>query len=165
MVRKNTLGEAQISKDGVLDGWCWAPDRPDERVTVEILINGAVAASVVASRFREDLRHLKYGDGYHGFVIPIGQQAQAAREGAVLAAREQVSGDVFWQKLRGVVAIPPGFEARVAALAAGLDAAAAGPAWRARAPLAAFGARSAILGNKLQEAGTSFCEQKEAKKL
>jgi hypothetical protein len=153
---KSVLGDVQIDKDGTVNGWCWAPDRPEERLTVEFLRNGEVIGSVTASRFREDLRHKKYGDGYHGFVITLGQAVAACSGGALLAARERVSGEVFWQVLMGEVAIPPGFDDRISAIAAGLEDEAGNAAWTTPAPLAAFGQGVMALGERFLARGGIF---------
>jgi hypothetical protein len=144
---QSILGDVHRTKDGGLNGWCWAPDRPEERLTVDFLRNGQVIGSVKASRFREDLRHKKYGDGYHGFVVTLSQQAMAG-PGVVLAASERVSGAVFWQVLTGAVAIPPALDDRISAIAAGLADAAGDAGWTSPVPLAAFGPGAATLGQR-----------------
>jgi hypothetical protein len=153
---QSVLGDVQAAKDGTVNGWCWAPDRPEERLTVEFLRNGEVIGSVTASRFREDLRHKKYGDGYHGFVITLGQAVAAGGDGALLAARERVSGAVFWQVLMGEVAIPPGFDDRISAITAGLEDSAGNAAWTTPAPLAAFGQGVTALGERCLARGGIF---------
>ncbi len=52
----------------VVAGWAADPDRPDERLTVSISVDGAHLADVVADRLRNDLASLgRFGDGRHGF--------------------------------------------------------------------------------------------------
>jgi hypothetical protein len=110
------LGEAGLDTDGMLHGWCWSPRRPEERLTLDILLDGAVIATVVASRFREDVRNRKCGDGYHGFAILLTGHLSRMQGQGVLAVRERVSGGVFWQKIFGPVGLPDWFDSRLAAL-------------------------------------------------
>jgi len=49
-------GDAELGDDGVLQGWCWNVQKPDERQVVEVLIDDRIVSTSVASRFREDLR-------------------------------------------------------------------------------------------------------------
>lgn len=55
-----------LTEDTVF-GWVWVPEDPDRRVTVELLVGGAVAATVVADQERDDLRTHAIGDGRHAF--------------------------------------------------------------------------------------------------
>ena len=80
---------------GRIEGWCWASDRPDERVVVEILINGEVAASVTASALDLNIRARKIGDGYHGFSLPMPELPRAAPEQLILEAREHKAQQLF----------------------------------------------------------------------
>jgi hypothetical protein len=146
------LGEVALDPDGVLHGWCWSPARPAERLTLDILVDGRVAASVVASRFREDVRDRKFGDGYHGFTLALTRQLARLEQAGIVAARERASGQVFWQTLRGNFAVPADFAVRVAAMAAGiggcagmLPAPAAPDAGAGRMVAAAIGAAGRIL--------------------
>ena len=108
------LGEAALDEDGVVHGWCWSPDQPAARLTVELLVNQDVVSTLVASRFREDLRARKFGDGYHGFIVTLTKQIGLASKRSVISARESSSGICFWQKVFGEIAIPEGFDERLA---------------------------------------------------
>jgi hypothetical protein len=52
----------------VVAGWAADPDKPGQRLTVVIAVNGIKLGEVVADRLRNDLASLgRYGDGRHGF--------------------------------------------------------------------------------------------------
>ncbi|HQT46002.1 MAG TPA: hypothetical protein PLY97_02170 [Acidocella sp.] len=108
------LGEARLDSDGALHGWCWDHLRPKERLTVEVLIDGEVVASAVASRFREDIRDRKFGDGYHGFNIVLTKQLGLSSSQATLSVRERNSTKIVWRKVLGEFRLPDDFGDRIA---------------------------------------------------
>ncbi len=55
-----------VSPD-LVRGWVWNPDRPDERVAVNIFFDRVVVATVVADKYRRDLELANKGDGRHAF--------------------------------------------------------------------------------------------------
>jgi hypothetical protein len=116
------LGEVSLDQDGVLHGWCWSPDRPGERRAVDIVIDQQIAVTLIASRFREDLRFRKFGDGYHGFTVTLAKQIANATHRSVISAQDHASGITFWQKRFGEFSIPTEFETRAAALRGTLGA-------------------------------------------
>lgn len=75
-----SIGLAAVSLQGFIDaiergvvyGWAWNPQRPDERIQVEILHGDEHLATVTAEQFRSDLVDLEIGDGHHAFefVLP-----------------------------------------------------------------------------------------------
>src|SRR6266568_885125 len=93
-------GELHRNADGTLHGWCWAPDRPTERVVVDLLINDGVVAAIVAARFRQDLADRGAGDGRHAFSIRLPRSAFEVTGGLVISARERASGTVFGRVVR-----------------------------------------------------------------
>jgi len=109
-------GDAQLGDDGVLQGWCWNAQRPTERPVVEILIDERIVSTNVASRFREDLRTRKIGDGYYGFMATLTKSLADAGDHFVITARERTSGRCFWRHIRGDYALPDYFTGRVDAL-------------------------------------------------
>jgi len=144
------LGEASLDEAGVLHGWCWSPDAPAERRAVEILIDEDVVATMIASRFREDLRGGAFGDGYHGFTLGLTKQIGEAAKGAMLRTRDLGSGICFWQTRLGAYEMPAAFgvrEARVRdAIARGANAQVlAGGALRSAALASSLGALGAEL--------------------
>lgn len=68
-------------------GWAWDPDMPQERVTVQVQIDGKVVAKGVADQHRPDLQAAGIGNGHHAFFIPLptshvdGRQAQLVLTG------------------------------------------------------------------------------------
>jgi alginate O-acetyltransferase complex protein AlgJ len=64
-------GRVHIVKDGRVKGWVWRPERPAERLELEVLVDGAVAARARAECQRPDLLDAGIGDGAHGFVIDL----------------------------------------------------------------------------------------------
>jgi hypothetical protein len=108
-------GDAQLAADGVLQGWCWKPDRPSERLVVEVLINERIVAGFVASRFREDLPGRNIGDGYYGFITTIAKSLLDAGDDYVISARERSSAYCFWRQVRGEAGLPNDFSGRLAA--------------------------------------------------
>ena len=50
-------------------GWAFDPQRPGDRLTVEIVCDGRVVASGPADRFREDLLEAGFGDGHGHFRL------------------------------------------------------------------------------------------------
>jgi hypothetical protein len=116
-------GDLYLRADGALDGWCYAPERPDERLVVELLVNDRVAVSMVAAMFRRDLLLRGCGDGYHGFLVRLPPNFPQAAGECLITARERRSQRVFGRLLRPG---PPAEAARLARLAdeaAGLVAA------------------------------------------
>ncbi len=107
-------GEAQLGADGVLQGWCWNPKRPTERLVLEILINERIVSTLVASRFREDLRGRNIGDGYYGFIATLTKSLLDAGDYFVISVRERASGCCFWRQVRGESNLPKDFEDRFA---------------------------------------------------
>ncbi len=107
-------GDAQLAADGVLQGWCWNPKRPAERLVVEILINERIVSTFVASRFREDLPARNIGDGYYGFISTMAKSLLDAGDNFVISARERASGCCFWRHVRGESGLPNDFAGRFA---------------------------------------------------
>jgi hypothetical protein len=60
-----------LSGDGAVDGWCFYPDRPEERALVELVANGRVIGTMLATRLCVDRRDLGMGDGHYGFSFPF----------------------------------------------------------------------------------------------
>ena len=61
------IGELHQDPDGALQGWCWYPDQPLLRATVELLRDGEVVRAIRATRLRTDFREHGMGDGHCGF--------------------------------------------------------------------------------------------------
>lgn len=72
---------------GIVYGWAWNPQRPGERVSVEILHGGTPLGTVVCDRFREDLVGLEIGDGRHAFEFDTGGRLPDGVTGAEIEVR------------------------------------------------------------------------------
>ena len=60
-------------------GWAWSPGQPQERLSLNIFFDETEVATVIADRYREDLKFAKKGDGRHAFewspdpsLVPVG---------------------------------------------------------------------------------------------
>jgi hypothetical protein len=107
MADANLVGDLRERADGGFDGWCWAPDRPQERLIVELLVNDSVAVSMMAAIFRRDLMTGGYGDGRHGFALRLPPNLPDAQSECLITARERRSGAVFGRVLRGAKGVAP----------------------------------------------------------
>lgn len=56
-------------------GWAWNKNHPDERISVDLLIDGTVQATVRAEVFRKDLLDAGIGDGRYGFSLLVPDEA------------------------------------------------------------------------------------------
>ena len=77
-------------------GWCWSPDRKNERLRVNLLIDGVRRGTVTAARLRLDLVRHDVCDGYHGFSIPL---PSPMPNFATVEIQEHVTGIVFGRVL------------------------------------------------------------------
>jgi hypothetical protein len=154
-------GHLHQHEDGALDGWCWAPDRPTDRLVVEVLVEDRVAVSMVAAMFRSDVLAQGCGDGCHGFALRLPPGLNAAGE-CLITARERRSRRVFGRAVRRFPGEPPGV-ARIAAVEADLAGAwsqAATLRARLAAPLPSTSARVALgqlAGQLTLRAGLRVC--------
>ena len=64
-------GRVDAVNEGRVQGWAWHPDRPGERLRIEIVQAGAVIATAIADQARIDLRRNGVGDGSHAFDFRI----------------------------------------------------------------------------------------------
>lgn len=74
-VRKATGNMEALTSTGV-SGWAWKPDAPDDSIQVHLYIRTldgetVMAYPTIANSYRPDLYEAGYGDGYHGYSIPI----------------------------------------------------------------------------------------------
>jgi hypothetical protein len=84
-----------VSEEGWVLGWARFPEAPERRPEIEILIDGVVVGSTLATVHRPDLSKAGIGDGHYGFsfALPFHEVAQA-RE-VLVSARERDSGQVL----------------------------------------------------------------------
>ena len=80
--------------DGVI-GWAWYPDRPGERVEVELLVDGMPAGTTLAIKFRPDLANVGFGDGNYGFYMPLPYDVLAQPRDVIITARDKQSGQIL----------------------------------------------------------------------
>jgi len=109
-----------LANDGAIDGWCIYPDRPDERATVEFLVNGKVVRSMRATRLRLDRRDLGVGDGYCGFSFPFTRASEPDGGRTILEVRERRLNTFIGRVILGQnnVALERRLEAAASALTA-----------------------------------------------
>ena len=55
-------------------GWAWNPERPEEKVRIDLFCGDTEIGSVPADRFRQDLADIKMGSGFHAFVFDLPAQ-------------------------------------------------------------------------------------------
>lgn len=58
-----------VSPEGIVEGWCWNEQAPEDRVTVAIRVDGEECGRTIACHFRKDLQEAKIGDGGHFFRL------------------------------------------------------------------------------------------------
>jgi hypothetical protein len=61
----------RISTNGEIDGWAMDTSHPHLPITLEILIDNQVAASILACDYREDLQKAGLGQGRHAFFAKL----------------------------------------------------------------------------------------------
>lgn len=61
------LGHLDEVDRGWIRGWALDPGAPQQRLILDLFINGRFAGQVLANQQRNDLRDAGIGDGYHGF--------------------------------------------------------------------------------------------------
>jgi hypothetical protein len=101
-------GDLRERVDGGFEGWCWAPDRPEARLVVDLLVDDSLATSIVAAIFRRDLQLRGIGDGRHGFKLRLPPNLPQTNREHIVTARERGSGVVFGRVLRHAVGALPG---------------------------------------------------------
>lgn len=69
-----------LLEDGTLTGFALDPDNPDRRLTIEILLDGLVAATAYADQFVPELATRGLPDSFHGFALSLPQPVLAASE-------------------------------------------------------------------------------------
>lgn len=88
-----SIGLAAVSLQGFVDaiergvvyGWAWNPQRPDDHIQVEILLGDRQLAVVTADRFRDDLTEL--GDGRHAFEYVLPDEFAGRVDGSEVEVR------------------------------------------------------------------------------
>lgn len=70
--RRRFEGSIEGVRGNLLYGWCCLTRSPGP-VTLDVLVDGRVALTVVADTFRQDLLNAGFGNGKHGYFIPLEQ--------------------------------------------------------------------------------------------
>jgi len=120
MLDRALRGDLRERVDGGFEGWCWAPDRPEARLVVDLLVNDTPAASIVAAVFRRDLQLRGIGDGRHGFALRLPPNLAETTGEHIVSARERATGVVFGRVLRSAPGEAAGGD-RLAAIAETMD--------------------------------------------
>jgi hypothetical protein len=139
MLDQTLRGDLRERVDGGFEGWCWAPDRPEARVVVDLLVNDTLAASIVAAVFRRDLQLRGIGDGRHGFALRLPPNLSETNGEHIVTARERESGAVFGRVLRSAGGGMPGGD-RLDGVTVAMD----GLWQRLEAARAAYGSPAAV---------------------
>ncbi len=85
------IGRLERVTDGSIEGWAQDAHVPERPVWLEIIADGAVVASVLANRYRNDLEAAGLGSGRHAFRAAFAGQpgrveARRIEDGALLGA-------------------------------------------------------------------------------
>jgi len=75
-----------------LHGWIWDEVRPEERLKVRLLRDGAVVMEVDADQGRIDLRRNGIGDGRHAFAMELDDATVAARDRLIVVGVSPSTG-------------------------------------------------------------------------
>ncbi len=83
-------GRVEQVRDGVLEGWAWCPDWPQERLGLRILLDGEEVGATIAELRRPSLQEAGIGDGAHAFrfELPVDRAHPGRRTLRVEAAGE-----------------------------------------------------------------------------
>jgi hypothetical protein len=103
-------GSLWVSLPSVVGGWCYLPDSPTARATVEVLVDGAPKARVIAAQ-RSD----SPGDGRHGFLVLLSTPLEGAAT-RVIEGRECTTGGVFGRVVLNPERVALPIEQRLSAL-------------------------------------------------
>jgi hypothetical protein len=83
------LGRIDWCESPFAVGWAMQPIAPDERLSVELVVDGVPVTQSVADELRGDVREAGIGDGRYGFRIPL---PHGCRDGAMHRIDVRVAG-------------------------------------------------------------------------
>jgi hypothetical protein len=86
-----------VSEDGRVVGWAWYPDRPDERVELEFLVDDNIAGTMVAGLYRADVANAGIGEGCYGFSWPLPYSVLALSRDVTISVRDKATGHMLPQ--------------------------------------------------------------------
>ena len=81
-------------------GWAGDPERPDEPVLLEVLVDGRPVASIVANGHRPDIELAGIGDGRHGFGIELSRLAAPITAAVVHVQRRDTAEQLVGSPVR-----------------------------------------------------------------
>jgi glycosyltransferase involved in cell wall biosynthesis len=82
----------RVTRDGWVSGWAWDPGQPEQRITLDILVDEAVVGTTAAMNWRADLQQAGIGDGSHGFSYALPYDVMARKGTMRVRVRETGSG-------------------------------------------------------------------------
>lgn len=86
------VGVIEALSGNTLSGWALDPDEPGGSVEIELVVDGAVVATVTTSMIREDVRKIGYAAGAAGFKIDLSRIVDA-EQGVSVVARLKKTGE------------------------------------------------------------------------
>lgn len=89
----NIRGGIDRIQDGKVTGWLFDSNQPEQRLTVETILDGFSLARAEANLPREDLANAGIGDGAYGFLLQLDQSLLDGKPHQLIAY-EQLTG---WQ--------------------------------------------------------------------
>ena len=99
-------GHVDRMENGSIVGWAISTRRPDARIEVRVMVDGALAAAVVADEYRADLKEHGYGDGRHGFAVSLPPRLVDGREHLIEVLPETDREPLTHGRQRAVITAP-----------------------------------------------------------
>jgi hypothetical protein len=75
-----------------IKGWAWNKNYPDQALTVEIMEGSTVITTVLANKYREDIKTRGFGTGIYGFEISL---PASLKDGATHTLSVRVKGTTY----------------------------------------------------------------------
>jgi hypothetical protein len=88
----NFRGYLEVVNSNQISGWVWSPDKPEQKLAVDIFDGDVRLATLVATNSRPDLQKAKIGDGGYGFRAPAPVQL---KDGKGHRVHVRVAGTAF----------------------------------------------------------------------
>jgi hypothetical protein len=82
-------GNHETTNGEKITGWAWDQSQPDTPIQVDIYDGDTLLATVLADRFRADLKKAGMGNGKHGFLYPVPERL---KDGKAHSIRIRFSG-------------------------------------------------------------------------
>jgi len=84
-----------VSEEGWVLGWAWYPNAPEERVEIELLVDGEIAGTTTAASFRADVAAAGVGDGNYGFSWALPYHVLTQARACLISARDAKTGHIL----------------------------------------------------------------------